>query len=100
MIPGAYVDPLQTKKRSEQIILNAGGKICDWLPYLDQTQPRSLPELVGRALVMNALLNIHFQAPVPIIRGWIDSHGLAAHLSNSERALLSKSNADLSEQEH
>lgn len=48
---------------------------------------------------MNALLNIAFQAPVSVIRDWIDANGLARHLSSAEQVLLTKSNEELSEQE-
>ena len=98
-MPLENVDAAQVKQRSEQAVLQAGGRICDWLPYLDRQQPRSQEELIGRALIRNALLNIAFQAPIPIIKNWIDTNGLAVHLTPDEQELLQKRNADLSEQD-
>jgi hypothetical protein len=99
MTQDTRIDPAAVKARSEQIIQQSGGRICDWLPSHDQGTMRSQAEVIGRALVLNALLNIHFQAPIPIIRGWIEANGLSDHLSRAERALLQKQNADLTEQE-
>lgn len=94
------IDLLAVKARSEQIILRAGGRVNPALPLIGRRKPRSQEELIGRALVMNALINIAFQAPIPVIRDWIAAHELSAHLSASERALLGKSNDDLTEQDN
>lgn len=99
MSDNTIIGPLEVKKRSEKIILDVGGRICDWLPMPEQSEPRSLGQLIGRALVMNAMLNICFLAPVPVIRTWIERNGLENHLSNSERVLLTKSNDQLARQE-
>ena len=93
------IDTAQVKKQSEQIVLQAGGRICDWLPYLDRQQARSQDELIRRALIINALLNIAFQAPISVIKSWIETQGLATYLTPDEQDLLEKQNADLSEQE-
>ncbi len=45
------------------------------------------------------MLQIAFRAPIPIIRQWIRDHWLDADLVESERSVLKKSNADLTEQE-
>ena len=93
------IDPAQMKKQSEQIILQAGGRICDWLPFVDRDQSRTQTELVGRSLILNALINIAFKAPIPIIKKWIYAQGLASQLSPNEQALLQKRDEDLEEQE-
>ena len=93
------VDPQQVKADSERTILNAGGRICDWLPYLDDRTIRPQGEIVGRALVLNAMLQIAFQAPTAIIKGWITAHDLVKHLSRKERELLQKDNSQLTDQE-
>ncbi|HEX9937474.1 MAG TPA: DUF4272 domain-containing protein [Longimicrobium sp.] len=61
--------------------------------------PRPLEEVVGRALVMNALLNLHFRAPVEVVRRWVEANGVAEHLSPRERALLAKPNAEVTPEE-
>jgi hypothetical protein len=80
--------PQKLKKQSEATILKAGGKICDWLPIIERGGLRSREDIVARALILNALINIYFGAPIEVIAGWIKQHGLQEHLSASERALL------------
>ena len=93
------IDPAEVKTASEKIILEAGGRICAWLPYLDPPNLRAQDALISRALVLNALINIAFGAPIPIIKSWIGANGLTASLSADEQALLQKDNADLFDQE-
>jgi hypothetical protein len=49
--------------------------------------------------VMNALVNIAFEAPVDIIKNWIDKYNLAGHLSDFEKGILKKDNSELTELE-
>jgi hypothetical protein len=93
------IDMSQVKKQSEQVVLQAGGRICEWLPYLSRQQSRSQDELISRALIINALINIAFQAPIPIIKSWIESNHLTANLTLAEQSLLQKQNEDLSDRE-
>ena len=93
------LNPETVKKESEKIIENYGGEICDWLPWIDRTNSRPIQEIIGRALVMNALINIHFEAPTNIIKEWIESHDLMRYLTDDEKSLINKSNSELSEQE-
>lgn len=89
----------QTKTESEAKVLALGGRICDWLPILDTPAVRSVAEVQGRMSVLNALINISFQAPVDIIRDWLTRHDLLVFLSAEEEALLQKDNDELTEQE-
>jgi hypothetical protein len=86
------IDPKIVKARSEKIIRKVGGDICDWLPFLDRATLRPREQVVGRALVMNALINIHFQAPTKVIDAWIQHHNLQKHLCESERKVLKSKN--------
>lgn len=97
--PAEGPDPARIKAQSEQTITAAGGRVNPWLPPLDVGQPRSVDEVVGRALVMNALVNVYFNAPIPVIRQWIEANGVEPHLTPRERALLAKTNAELGQQE-
>jgi len=93
-------NPEAIKRESEAIILEAGGQTCDWLPLLDaDAKPRDLNAVVRRGLILNAMLQISFKAPVPFIKDWIINNGLAIDLSESEREVLEKNNSELSEQE-
>lgn len=93
------IDPQQIKANSERIILDVGGCICDWLPCLDHRTPRGREAVIGRALVLNAMLQIAFQAPIPAIRDWLNTNDVINHLSAKERLILDRSNAELTQQE-
>jgi hypothetical protein len=91
------IDTEKIKHESERKVLAAGGEICDWLPYIEFTKIRSDEEVVNRALILNAMVNIAFKAPVHVIRDWIQTHNLALYLSTSERGILDKENAALNQ---
>jgi hypothetical protein len=96
----SVVDPIDVKKQSETVIRRFGGQICDWLPVLDRdAQPRDLDSVVRRALVLNALLQIYFKAPIAFIKDWITRNALDNDLSASEREILDKDDEELTEQE-
>ncbi|MBX9695305.1 MAG: DUF4272 domain-containing protein [Cyanobacteria bacterium] len=95
----ADLDPELVKKQSEQIVLAAGGKICEWLPHIEQKDLRPASEIIARALVLNAMLNIYFEAPTSIILNWITANDLTDHLTQREKEILSKRNDELTEQE-
>ncbi|MFG0249084.1 MAG: DUF4272 domain-containing protein, partial [Phycisphaeraceae bacterium JB051] len=92
--------PKQIKVESEAIIIKAGGEICDWLPELDRDmQCRDVESITRRALILNAMLQIAFKAPIDFISDWIARNDLTQDLVDSERAILSKKNDQLTEQE-
>jgi hypothetical protein len=100
VFPVATIEPDAVKRESEAIIQRAGGQICDWLPVLDRDiQPRDLDAIVRRALILNAMLQIYFKAPVAVIKDWITLNGLADDLSQSEREILEKEDDDLTDQQ-
>ena len=87
------------KAETEAKVLALGGRICDWLPVLDAPAVRSGAEVQGRMSVLNALINISFEAPVDIIRTWLTEHGLNVFLSAEEAAILTKTNEQLTPEE-
>jgi|UniRef100_UPI000D351999 hypothetical protein len=94
------IDCERIKSENEALIRAHGGEICDWLPSPDQdTTARDAQAAARRALVLNAMLQIAFKAPISVIREWISSNGLDGELSSSERAILHKDDGDLTEQE-
>jgi hypothetical protein len=96
----AAIDPITVKRDSEAIIRCAGGEICDWLPYLERAaKPRELEAVVGRALILNAMLQIYLKAPIAVIKAWITRNGLADNLSKSKSQILDKDDAELTEQD-
>lgn len=90
---------LRTKTQSEERVLALGGRICDWLPILDTPAVREVEEVKGRMSVLNALINISFNAPVIVIRDWLKAQELTVFLSEEEEALLAKTNDDLTDRE-
>jgi hypothetical protein len=94
------IDTETIKRDNEAIIRKHGGQICDWLPSPDPDAPqRDVGAVARRALVLNAMLQIAFKAPIPIIKRWISDNGLEADLVESERSILRKHNAELTDQE-
>jgi hypothetical protein len=94
------IDVEAVKRASEATVREHDGRICDWLPSPEpDTQPRDVLAVARRALILNALIQISFKGPIPIIKSWIENNGLASDLAESERLILTKSNAALTQQE-
>jgi hypothetical protein len=92
----AKINLAEIKLASEAVVCRHGGQICDWLPSPDpEAQPRSVDAVARRALILNAILQISFNAPTQIINRWIRANELESDLAESERIILSKSNAAL-----
>lgn len=89
----------EIKYNNESLIEKKGYSYNPWLPILEDPTLRSLTAIKGRMSVMNALINISFEAPIPVIKDWIDEQNLTEHLSNWEKEILGKSNEELSHQE-
>jgi hypothetical protein len=90
---------LAIKAANDSIITEKGYRVNNWLPILDTPAIRTLDEIKARMSVMNALINIAFEAPTFIIKEWIEKNELANHLSESEAAILAKQNEELTELE-
>ena len=93
------LDTAAVRAESQRVVTSLGGPTCDWLPWLDRSEPRNAASVIGRTLVMNAMLQIHFGAPVERIRAWISEHALNEHLSRREREILRKSDDEITDQE-
>ena len=93
------MDPSEVKVESERTIQALGGRICDWLPWLDRTDPRESAEVADRALVLHAMLQIYFGAPNELIHEWIYGNRLEAALSRRDRSVLARKPDDLTDQE-
>jgi hypothetical protein len=93
------IDPLEVKRQSDSAVLAAGGRICDWLPVIDMTKGRDIGAVIDRALVLNALLQLYFGAPSPVIADWIERESLRGALSVKADDLLRKPTGALTEQE-
>ena len=93
------IDTNEVKQRSEAAVLEAGGEICDWLPWIEFTKMRDDEEVISRSLILNAMLQIAFGAPTEVIANWLEHHELTTFLSESEQSILARQTEDLSEQE-
>jgi hypothetical protein len=83
------------KATNDKLILEQGYRINEWLPVLDDTKIRSLEDIKGRISIMNAVINIAFEAPTHEIKNWIIKHKLTKHLSESEQLIIDKPNDHL-----
>ena len=93
------MNPQDIKAESEKQILAMGGNVCEWLPWLDRTQPRDTIAAADRSLMLHAMLQIHFGAPTYVIASWLTDNQLEYGLSRRERELLSKRTEDIDQQE-
>jgi hypothetical protein len=93
------MDTLAIKKNSEDIVSNFDGEICDWLPVYEITEMRSDNEIISRSLIMNAMINIAFNAPIVHIKNYIDDNQLTEHLSEVEKYILTQTQETISEQD-
>ena len=91
-------NPQNVKQQSEEAIRRLGGSICDWLPELGRTAPRSSLDAANRALVLNAMTQIHLGAPTDVIARWLVANDLLDSLSESETEILALGNGGLTEQ--
>jgi len=95
------LNPDSIKKKNEKIILKYGGEICNWLGVIEMNKEiRSLNEIIERSLILNAMLNIYFKAPISIINNWIINNELFDKTTSSEREILKKTNAELTERQN
>lgn len=84
------------KADNDALLKERGYKVNDWLPFIERLDMKNLEEIKGRMAVMNALINISFEAPVAIIRAWIEKHNLNQYLSGWEKEILAKKDNELS----
>jgi Domain of unknown function (DUF4272) len=83
------------KEANDKLILLQGYRVNQWLPILNDPKIRNLDEIKGRISVMNAMINIAFEAPTHIIKNWIIQHKLTKHLAESEQLIIDKPNDHL-----
>ena len=93
------MDLNKIKTENEKIILRLNGEVCDWLPSCELTTMRSPQEIIDRALIMNAMINIAFNAPIEDIKKYINNNNLTSSLSDAEIAILALSQDTIEEQD-
>ena len=93
------LDTSTVKQESEFYVLSKGGKICDWLPSLslEEISPRDQATIATRALVLNIVVNISFNAPIAVARKWLIENHLMGSLTSEERKII-ESEAEPSEE--
>lgn len=94
------INPDEIKKQSEAIIIKAGGEILDWLPTREPTKTRSINEIIKRALVLNAMYELHMKAPKPIIKQWLSDNNLIDELTTTESSILNSPSDELTDEEN
>ncbi len=96
---GKPMDLQKTKKENEAMVLMYGGEIFDWLPIYEITELRNKSDIINRALIMNAMIYIAFNAPVDVVKEYIKSNSLESHLSIVEKEILECTQETLHEQD-
>ncbi|WP_447640309.1 MULTISPECIES: DUF4272 domain-containing protein [Chitinophagaceae] len=89
----------EIKYNNESLIEKRGFRFNPWLPMIEEPHIRTLDDIKGRMAVMNALINISFEAPIPVIKDWLEQYDLSKYLSNWEKEILEKTNKELSHRE-
>lgn len=87
----------EIKTANDKLISEKGYKFNQWLPILETPAMRSIEEIRGRMAVMNALINIAFEAPTYLMKDWIENNNLVAYLSEEEKEILETENEDLTQ---
>lgn len=95
----AKLDQKAVRSRSEKIILEAGGSVGDALPDLENSSMRPREQIICRALILNALLQIAFGTPAEFVETWLEDKELLEHLTAWERSVLARNNHELAEEE-
>ena len=89
----------QIKAENDKLISEKGYRFNEWLPILETPEMRTVEEIRGRMSVMNALINIAFEAPTFLMKDWIENNNLAQFLSDEEKEILDTENEDLSQEQ-
>lgn len=84
------LDPKVVKLESESAILADGGKICDWLPFIDPSEHtlRDGKAIAQRGLILSVLVHVSFGAPQKVALDWLEANNLRSALSRREADIL------------
>ena len=88
----------KAKAESEKI-LTKRYEVYPELPLLIRSDIREHDEFVDRALILDAMLHIHFNMPTEQVAAWIEKHNLSDSLTAPEQDILNKPNDELTEEE-
>jgi hypothetical protein len=93
------LSPQKIKEKNTKLLGQMGISVMESLPHLDKPRFRDSEEVITRAVVLAALLQLHFGAPNEVIKAYLDSNGLSESLTTDENERLSKQYNDWSDQE-
>ena len=85
------IRPEKIKIKNTKKLRSNGIDVPEHLPYLDDPEFREPQEIARRMMVLLALFQLHLEAPVDIVKNWIDTNGLTDSLTEEEKEFL-KSN--------
>lgn len=88
---------VQIRNTNIQLLQSQKINLSASLPIIELQTPRDLEEIKGRMAVMNALVNISFDAPTFMIEEWVEAFNLSPFLSEWEYEVLQTENEDLEE---
>ncbi|MFC3907856.1 DUF4272 domain-containing protein [Legionella dresdenensis] len=94
------MDLQKVKANSEAFVINAGGKVLDWLPIIEWSEPRPLQDIIERALIINAMYQLHIGAPKQYIAEWLSRNNLSHALSSQEASIFDNPSFNLTDDEN
>ncbi|NHF61616.1 DUF4272 domain-containing protein [Flavobacteriaceae bacterium TP-CH-4] len=92
------IKPEKIKDRNTKQLRSNGIEVIEHLPHLDNPEFREPKEIARRIMVLNALFQLHLQAPRDIIKKWLEENGLMNYLNEEELEYLETEYSELPEQ--
>lgn len=93
------LNPEKIKINNTKELLANGIEVIKHLPHLDLPSFRDPQQIARRAMVLVALLQLHFGAPTDVIHDWIIDNHLEGELTENEKTYLKVKFDDLPEQD-
>jgi hypothetical protein len=92
------IKPEKIKDTNTKMLRSNGIEVIEHLPFLDKPEFRDSEKIARRMMVLQALFQLHLDAPNEIIKKWLDENGLLDDLTEKELNFLDTQYEDLPEQ--
>lgn len=92
------IKPKKIKDKNTKLLQSNGIEVIDHLPYLDNPDFRKPEDIARRMMIMNALFQLHLQAPRKIIKKWLKENNLIDYLNEDEFVYLETEYSELPDQ--
>ena len=92
------IKPEKIKNKNTKQLRSSGIEVIEHLPYLGNPEFREPEKIARRTMIMNALFQLHLNAPKDIIKKWLEENSLLAYLTKEELGYLETKYSELPEQ--